>query len=542
MEPDKKYINSFIEPLINQPGSRYRHTLMHGVHPRAYWDNYRQLYSDGKLLPPTSVVDKDDSSARQLDTDFLVTGNLARRFEASKHVNGVSFAEMILQQVIWAGLTNDLFHRRGRVRSLWWAPSTAHVGIHATMGTAFSFASYFGANVQTVASDSVDECGHTGGNRRRAISVNHGLARRDQEAVLSRMEHLGMAIPAGREPLWRKSTRNDDSHEWANPLEIRFHTIEAMAREIAECQALAKLAAKQKKAPGRKKADGADTATMWAGQTFHYPQCESLAHQWLLETSLHIRKNTILVKRAAAHLDLSLRVLNLEANWKEMQEVSKDTKNAATTTAQLEELLPRIMAINKHLNDEREVVFDIGTNLIEDQIARFAQPPNGAWHSRQFPPLYLDPKKSVYALHEFGTSTPLSLLDVTPRDVDLRVPGLATAAEVATTAGRLAAFLFAYRSLPLATALERIASNAGVDLVPQCPSVTDPRRGGRLDPNQVSVRMLTREMFEELLRAWFEWPFRPSYAELALTTENMSDRTPGEATTPEAVTGFIEDY
>ncbi|KAH7401412.1 hypothetical protein BKA66DRAFT_565054 [Pyrenochaeta sp. MPI-SDFR-AT-0127] len=46
------------------------------------------------------------------------------------------------------------------------------------------------------------------------------------------------------------------------------------------------------------------------------------------------------------------------------------------------------------------------------------------------------------------------------------------------------------------------------DIIKDCPSLKDPKRGGRLQMHHLRVRMLTMEMIEELVAAYREWPFK----------------------------------
>lgn len=51
-------------------------------------------------------------------------------------------------------------------------------------------------------------------------------------------------------------------------------------------------------------------------------------------------------------------------------------------------------------------------------------------------------------------------------------------------------------------------------LVPRCPSLTDPARGGQWSIDRLSTRCLSMEMMLELTHAWVEWPFKPDRSTL----------------------------
>ena len=98
----------------------------------------------------------------------------------------------------------------------------------------------------------------------------------------------------------------------------------------------------------------------------------------------------------------------------------------------------------------------------------------------------------------------LTLLDIVPSPRDLSAPGIADRREGTKLCQELLKHLYNSPKLPVPVALDRIAPNAAQDLIPEIPTITDARRGGRLDVSKMSVRMLTPEMVEELVKAFLE--------------------------------------
>ena len=62
--------------------------------------------------------------------------------------------------------------------------------------------------------------------------------------------------------------------------------------------------------------------------------------------------------------------------------------------------------------------------------------------------------------------------------------------------------------------LKSLAPGAFESLVPECPSITDPKKGGNPHLDVMTVRCLTLEMLKELIEAWTKWPFRPTRREV----------------------------
>jgi len=57
-------------------------------------------------------------------------------------------------------------------------------------------------------------------------------------------------------------------------------------------------------------------------------------------------------------------------------------------------------------------------------------------------------------------------------------------------------------------ALNSMAHGAADALIPQCPSLTDPAKGGHKHLEHVTIRLLTHEQLKELDEAWNRWPFK----------------------------------
>jgi transcription factor 1 len=56
----------------------------------------------------------------------------------------------------------------------------------------------------------------------------------------------------------------------------------------------------------------------------------------------------------------------------------------------------------------------------------------------------------------------------------------------------------------------------------------DARQGGRMDPRRLKVRNMNEEMLAGLVKAFLEWPFRPSNVEMALASEWAEAPSEGE--------------
>lgn len=122
-----------------------------------------------------------------------------------------------------------------------------------------------------------------------------------------------------------------------------------------------------------------------------------------------------------------------------------------------------------------------------------ALPPILAWDNRPSEPLEVN-QTDFYPQH------PLALLSLTPRK--LKRPPISRLPLVRK--------LVRQEAISLPVALDRLAHGASDAILPNCPSINDPLRGGRLPQNlmHLRIRMMTLQMWHELVEAWYKWPFR----------------------------------
>lgn len=220
--------------------------------------------------------------------------------------------------------------------------------------------------------------------------------------------------------------------------------------------------------------------------------------------------------RAVVAVDTTLRLVNLEANYAAVNEIksNSNSNNPEHSSTALSTLHDEILALNKTHAEFVEANFSEGTmkvvhTLLEDLISLSTTPPVIPRDRRPYEPLRAFP-------HEFWPQYDITLLDLTPRPADLSSPGIVDKLESAKACQEVIKIIFSSPAIPLTTALDRVAPNAAHDLLPLVPAILDARKGGRMDPSQMSVRMLSQEMMDGLMRAFLEWPFRPSSVDLAL--------------------------
>jgi len=519
MEPEKRYHEQFVKPLLDKPGSTYRHTELVGAHAREYWDNYRKLFDD-KDLVGRPALSPDDPKLRQVDTSILLTGNLWRKYPIQHKSKYADHTTLLLQHMTYAALTNDIFHRSGLVRMLWWAPDAVKSQLFPTNVRAkksFDLGLQMGASITEVAGVS---CAETA--KRGAVAESPRLPEIDaavQGRVERRMAKKGLDIPQHRKmPMPTEATKvEDDIHATDSVLKTSCTTIDELNNAIKkfnEWLAFMEVELPKVKVDwSQNKKDRGMTPEIAAG---HYkrlvrykqsidaiPDKPDLA---VFNTSMasHIR--------SVIAIDLDARLLNLEAEYAAVRDTNPDPEALAACHA-------AILASGKVAT---ELIIKCGGGeyrrtsiqmLLDDIVSAEAQPSILHRDRRPYDPLQAHP-------HEFWPQFELTLLDMMPNTADLSNPGIADRREGAKVCQELLKTLYQSPKIPVHVALDRVAANAAQDLIPEVPAITDARKGGRLDRSKMSVRMLTPEMVDGLVRAFLEWPFRPSSVEMALAQES----------------------
>jgi len=149
------------------------------------------------------------------------------------------------------------------------------------------------------------------------------------------------------------------------------------------------------------------------------------------------------------------------------------------------------------------------------------------------PPLSID--RQAYAPlqaaeDEFWPNIPSMLVDIKPLERNL-ASDIISASNGNTIQRGLIKGLMQRRTKSIDVALDEIVVESSVDLLETTPILRDSTRGGRLDPKDLKVNALTREMLHDLTVSYLEWPFRPT--ELDLFMDNSSNVIGDDSIDPE---------
>ncbi|QIX00150.1 hypothetical protein AMS68_005667 [Peltaster fructicola] len=512
MEPDERYYKPFIAPLLEKPGSKYTYTSLKGAHLRQYWSNYEKVLNDPKLLPQRPPLPPDDPKLRQIDHSMLVIGNLWRTDKEGLTQNrkGVNLAPLVLQHMLYGALSNDVFHRSGLVRMLWWMPESQLLEIQApnthrkrNLTTQFGAASDI---VHLAGSKSLEDllfeqAGSNSSYFRPPGTTQVAWINAPNQAATPAVEREHHTV--------QEDPSDVEAFSDINPLATTCDSFKDLDKAIQDYKDRFARLPNYIRRPGRMKHVETDEPLV-------YPQSLAVHQPNAIPHELAAKYNSEALRiKSARFLDMSLQLVHLEAEVAALSERYPDApeaEKAKETVLQLGTELDHLHTVG--ISEQLAIRLNI---LLEHLLAIYASPRPLARDRRPFEPLKTDE-------FDFWPDPRMALIMMTPATHDFTIPGEINGKEVTQIFKQVIKQMqvLGYGSF-LPAVLNNLAPNAARDLIPQVPAITDARKGGRLNPNKVRSRTLSDEMLAGLAKAYIEWPFRPSSLELLLAAEDVGD-------------------
>ncbi|TDZ18300.1 hypothetical protein Cob_v008770 [Colletotrichum orbiculare MAFF 240422] len=458
MEPDADLYRPFLEPLLSRPGTKL--VPQSGI----LWKELTQAlnYIDQEPRARASGIEPQRNDA------LLVTANLAY-FPKKRYLTFDSVVSLVLYQLLSSVQTGQLFQKYGLVRMLIWTGTKEHnpflakcIQTRKKASLEAEFACEWIAEVATSDEAQTEGSRKTWHVRDKWIDVDSSLQ------TMKRMREQGLEIPKGRktgattqaEPY----ARDGKTHAGLEtPFMDKSYFLEL---EALEDKLLAGAIKKEYKSP-----------------------------EWARLVKLrYLAANN--VKDGQTFLDL----------FNEMRRLGRLRAEGTVDEAELEALEEQwndaVLALRKNTSPFR---------LVRDNLHVFEQdPPAMLWDRRPYEPLAVKDG-------EFFPAVGCSLLDIQPKAMH---PLLMETGRGSTRAADHLDIL--QRSMmgspldPASKAIEKIWPGAAEAILPKCPSLTDPKQGGSPGKGEaaLTVRVLNEKQWMEILQAYMEWPFRPTYEEL----------------------------
>jgi transcription factor 1 len=285
--------------------------------------------------------------------------------------------------------------------------------------------------------------------------------------VFRKMEDAGLKIPPGRESLLLEELSGEE----------RDHNLKTELSNSKYGKELAELAVT---------ADGSAAAMTPATLK---------RMRWLKSMQRFLEKKAI-------------RYTSLADDYDAIMELQKAIYNSSDETdiASLKEEL------DKRTNDWTEIVADLTDEyqttiqqMIDNRLAVSTNPPTLRNDRREYEPLRVHPA-------DFYPAAEMCLLDFQPMPLwPVLRENLQENLEIYSF---IIGHLFIIPTQSIRRGLNALAPGAFEWLIAECPSITNPNKGGNLDLDIMTVRRLTEEMIKEIVEAWVRWPFKPTRFEL----------------------------
>ncbi|KAL1800108.1 hypothetical protein ACET3X_000450 [Alternaria dauci] len=485
----------FLDPLLTAPDSKY--TLVDG--DPTVLQTYRDLVANG-YFPHQTVLDADDPRAQEPNNTLLVTGF----FVWDPRLPGLGFDSMAKQlayRFASAAWTNDLFYAFGLVRTLFWVGTDDFSGIMADSISGLQKTTRFIEMAQNTSVFVTSERGPR--------SKGRGSSARDPRYDI---ETTIKALMNGRaRGIELPPHRRDKIHDFATDIEqISNGTGRVSHDEMQDYLHKQQLAGKS------------PVGLLSSGLIEHYEQLRSVAQKYP-ELDLEIPPKIPGKKQARSSVPndhpfaAGIKALRLTMSANRLTHKNKAQASAvADVGEEMYELeceilgmqdgpekdsaMAKLAELNTKWNQDLE---SLNSNYarapaaeVDDRLAiRSSSSFHLQWDARPFEPL-------VMRSDEVWPQNHLSLISAEPNPKPV--------AESSDFYEWVTDFIFGLFSHPqegVNHALDKMQHGLS-DIINECPSLKDPKKGGRLQMEHLRVRMLTDEMIFELVRAYRNWPFK----------------------------------
>ncbi|KAK2060088.1 S-adenosyl-L-methionine-dependent methyltransferase [Colletotrichum caudatum] len=465
MEPDADLYQPFLEPLLQRPNTQ--------LLPQSglLWKELNEALAHIQNQTPRP---RDPAVVPERNDTLLVTANIA--FYPKKRYRAFdSVTQLVLYQLISSIRAGTLFQKYGLVRMLvWTGPDEERI---------FLAKNVQGRKKSTLEAESacewlaevacrdvpLDTKGDTWFVRDRWIDVDSA---RNTKA---RMEASGFRVPEGRKQQMTKRLEEQATAEKRPQAGVQVpHLHRPYLAEIKELE--------QESSNG--------TLDRKKRLRLQYLQHQSQRHE----------------EHAANYLDLLEEMKAIAQLRQSIGDGDGDSDKAAVEV----ELAARDRAWNERVGALGKN-FLIDFRLIRDNLHLFQQdPPALLWDRRPYEPL-------AVRADEFFPNVECTLLDIQPKAVDPLLlqtgPGTSRAGDVFEMLQRS---MLEVKIDPVSRSVERVWPGAAEGILPHCPSLRDPARGGLpgTGHGELCARALNDRQWKELLEGFMAWPFRPEYHEL----------------------------
>lgn len=496
LEPDHDMYQPLLQPLVDAPDSKYRLVPKSGL----VWGHLETVLSK-HYLPFQEAFVKDEPRLEQPNDTLLVVANLG--FYPKKSYRGfASLSTLVVHQFLSAVRSHSLFQRYGHVRMMIWL-SDEERGVIIPRAIAHRRKSAIEAGISCEKISEVASSTQDIGSVRREHDLDLDTGRK----VLNKMEESGVGVPNGRESLLMEEISKESASD--KPIDgdgIVFNY--AFSKELADMEA--------RFAAGEFKELQDVTPSRPSSKT---RRLKPLTPEFERLRMLRYRK-TAEDRRVDRWLGFKEQYAAIMALQKEIHLENADGKDTELKQKEFEE---KVEIWTDKIQGLAAGEIDSLHHMLDNRRTFTNDPPLLLWDRRDVEPLKVD-------ANEFYPMQELCLLDIHPKSLwpILRkdYPANYDIFEYILSS------MFVIPTQSIKKALKALYPGAYEWLVAECPSLTDPTKGGSLDLEMITVRCITEEMLKEIVEAWMKWPFRPNRHELLSRMSSSFDPDalePGES-------------
>ncbi len=493
LEPGYQYFKKFLGPLLAAPDSKY--SLVED--DPCEIKSFRTLADEG-AFPHQIRRERKDAKAQEINNTLLVIGSLAWDPKLPG-LNFDSMSKQLFHHFTSAAPANDLFHAFGLVRSLLWVQHDDFSPMVAR-----SIAGMQKGNRFTEMLTNVNVLVQAAHSNRKVGRASH--AREPQFEI----ESTTMAMQTARKNnMELPSHRRENIHDFAEELEKESKKGVHRSSFIQQYLHSKELAGQStiglpqeaflEHFEHEKRLREEYPDLKWEETTFtpqgKSPRWNLKDHPAKAEVSRLYRKragvaNILRIKEAVeATADIGEELYKVEYKILKAEDEAKK-----------EALMKKMEKLEKDWEYGYEnTALNYGSALLtetDDRIALRSPPhPRLQWDRRQFEPLTMLPSE-VWPHNRLS----LLLCEPIPRDHSQDLDWLEWVQD----------FIFGLYPQPHVSVPEGLdmMQHGLSNIMKDCPSLTDPQKGGRLQMHHLRVRMLTGQMIEELVTAYRKWPFK----------------------------------
>lgn len=463
-----------LQPLLDAPGSTYKLIPKSGI----VWGHLQKVFSE-EHLPNQESFGRGDPRLEEPNDTLLFVANIGH-YPKRGYAGFESIANLVLYQFMSAIRTHSLFQRYGQVRMLIWMadeekdtllPTTVSLRRKAAIEAEISC-----EKIQSIASGFK----LPGAKFKQKYQRDDALELDRIRLRYEKMKETGLTTPLGRESdlLYEAliGKARDTKEEFKNGFTRELEALEAQyaAGELGDFQY---------------------KISEWGNKVYDKdtPQLKRLR---VLRSYDKNRKG-----RAEKQAGMKREFDEILSIQREIYKMKPSEERQALENS----LKQRTEAWTDYVSDQNIDDFRVTWLQIDDARIAGSDPPILMWDRRDFEPLKVHPG-------EFLPQREMCLLDIQPRALwpILRenFPDNYDVFEY------IVGQLFIVPTQSVRKGLSALAPGAYEYLIAECPSLTDPTKGGSLDTEIFSVRLLTPEMLKEMVEAWVRWPFKPNKSDI----------------------------